>query len=127
MSLPKQLQLIHSREDELEELQENPTPRRHHPRCVTEGPEHTCPAVEPMVVQHHFQGFVDIPPPHFVLLRQRVRNVKVLTESVGVGPHLVHLQHVILNIHSELEERSVNVIRFFVNHTLYLRKLWRLV
>lgn len=50
---------------------------------------------------------MDIPPADLVLFWQRIGNVKVLPEPISMGPNLIHLQDVVLNIDTELQ-RTIN-------------------
>lgn len=50
---------------------------------------------------------MDIPPADLVLFWQRIGNVKVLPEAISMGPNLIHLQDVVLNIDTELQ-RTIN-------------------
>lgn len=94
---------LYSREDESEELQEDSTSRGHHSRGITESSQYTCTPIKSVMVQHQFQTIMDISPAHLVVLRQRIRNIEVLSKSVGMGPNLILFQHIVFHIDAELK------------------------
>lgn len=62
-----------------------------------------------MMVQHHFQRIMNVPPLNLVLLGQREGDVEVLTESIGMRPNLIDFDDIVLDIDTELEDGDSKV------------------
>lgn len=67
-----------------------------------------------MVVQHHFQRIMNVPPLNLILLGQRVGDVEILAESVGMSPNLIYFDDIVLDVDTELECGNLKVSNWYL-------------